>query len=252
MRPHLAPASTAMLLSVKRPGMGRASMPGPPNSSALYVAPSAPRVPISVSMMSLASTPSRSAPETAMRNVSGTRSHVLPLAMPTATSVLPMPVAKAPEGAGHAGVRVGADDEVAGLGEALGDALVTHAHLDVAERGAGRRAEGPDRLLRVGQLAARRRRRVVDEEHTGRRLDGGHAELLDLLDGEGARAVLGDGHVDVADDDLPGHDHVETGVRGEELLGQGERRHAGRSGRPGAASPLALLPMGTASPRRPR
>ena len=31
-----------------------------------------------------------------MRNVSGTRSQVLPLAMPTATSVLPMPVANAP------------------------------------------------------------------------------------------------------------------------------------------------------------
>src|SRR5665648_1053115 len=73
MRPALAPASTAMLLSVKRPGMGRASMPGPPNSSALYVAPSAPRAPIRVSIRSLASTPSRSSPATSMRNVSGTR-----------------------------------------------------------------------------------------------------------------------------------------------------------------------------------
>ena len=51
---------------------------------------------MSVSMRSLASTPSANAPSTSMRNVSGTRSHVLPLAMPTATSVLPMPVANAP------------------------------------------------------------------------------------------------------------------------------------------------------------
>ena len=72
-------------------------MPGPPNSSALYVAPSAPSCPMSVSMRSLASTPSAKAPETSMRNVSGTRSQVLPLAMPTATSVLPMPVANAPK-----------------------------------------------------------------------------------------------------------------------------------------------------------
>ena len=76
--------------------MGIASMPGPPNSSALYVAPSAPSCPMSVSMRSLASTPSAKAPSTSMRNVSGTRSQVLPVAMPTATSVLPMPVANAP------------------------------------------------------------------------------------------------------------------------------------------------------------
>ena len=76
--------------------MGIASMPGPPNSSALYVAPSAPSCPMSVSIRSLASTPSAKAPSTSMRNVSGTRSQVLPLAMPTATSVLPMPVANAP------------------------------------------------------------------------------------------------------------------------------------------------------------
>ncbi len=85
-----------MLLSVKRLCMGIASMPGPPNSSALYVAPSAPSSPIRVSIRSLASTPGASTPETSMRYVSGTRSQVLPLTMPTATSVLPMPVAKAP------------------------------------------------------------------------------------------------------------------------------------------------------------
>ena len=51
---------------------------------------------MSVSIRSLASTPSASAPVTSTRKVSGTRSHVRPLAMPTATSVLPMPVAKAP------------------------------------------------------------------------------------------------------------------------------------------------------------
>src|SRR5450756_2888025 len=79
-------------------------------------------------------------------------------------------------------MRVGADHEVAGPRVALGDPLVADAHLDVAERGAGGRAEGPDRLLRVGQFAARRRGGVVDEEHAGRRLDGGGAELLDLLD----------------------------------------------------------------------
>ncbi len=96
MSPHLAPASTAMLLSVKRLCMGIASMPGPPNSSALYVAPSAPSRPISVSIRSLASTRSPSSPAISTLKVSGTRSQVLPVAMPTATSVLPMPVAKAP------------------------------------------------------------------------------------------------------------------------------------------------------------
>ena len=155
------------------------------------------------------------------------------------------------EGAGHAGVRIGADDEVAGPGVALGDPLVTDAHLDVAERGARGRAEGPDRLLRVGQLAARRRGGVVDEEDAGRRLDGGGAELLELLDGERPGAVLGDGHVDGGHDDLPGHDRVEPGVLGEDLLGERECRHEGAPA-VSAAAPFALLPIGTASPRRAR
>ena len=60
------------------------------------MAPSAPSVPITVSMRSLASTPGAAWPDTSTRMVSGTRSQVLPVAMPTATSVLPMPVAKAP------------------------------------------------------------------------------------------------------------------------------------------------------------
>ena len=95
IRPALAPASTAMFDSVSRPAMSIPSMAGPPNSSALYVAPSAPSDPMMVSMRSLAATPAARAPRTSMRSVSGTRSQVLPLAMPTATSVEPIPVAKA-------------------------------------------------------------------------------------------------------------------------------------------------------------
>ena len=49
-----------------------------------------------VRMRSLAVTPSGQRPPTSMRTVSGTRSQVCPVAMPTATSVEPMPVAKAP------------------------------------------------------------------------------------------------------------------------------------------------------------
>ena len=223
------------------------------------MAPSAPSAPMSVSIRSLASTPSASSPLDLDAERLG---HAQPgLAAGHAHGDVGAAHAggERAQGAGHAGVRVGADDEVAGPGVALGDALVADAHLDVAERRAGRRAEGPDRLLRVGQLAARRRRRVVDEEHALRRLDARRAELLDLLDGERAGAVLGDGHVDVADDDLAGHDGVEPGVRGEQLLGQRERRSTvplglPRHGARAAAARVAprRLPIGTASPRRPR
>ena len=63
----------------------------------------------------------------------------------------------------------------------------------------------------------------------------------------GPGAVLGDGHVDVGDDDLPGHDRVEPGVRGEDLLGERERRHG--------AAPARRPPAGAAargSPHRAR
>jgi len=156
------------------------------------------------------------------------------------------------QGAGHAGVRVGADHEVSGLGEALGDALVAHPHLDVAERGAEGRAEGPDRLLCVGQLAARRRSGVIDEEDAGGRLERLGAELLDLLDRERAGAVLRDRDVHRGNDDLPRRDGVHAGVRGEDLLGQSERGHAGVSAVAEEAAPPEPSPMGTASPSRPR
>ena len=78
--------------------------------------------------------------------------------------------------------------------------------------------------------------------------------LLDLLDREGPGAVLGDSDVDVADDDLPRHDHVQPGVCGEELLGQRERRQgaAPPASAAATASSFAFLPIGTASPRRAR
>ncbi len=74
------------------------------------------------------------------------------------------------------------------------------------------------------------------------------AKLLDLLDRQRAGAVLGDGDVHIGDDDLAGHHGVQPGVRGEDLLGESERRHEGFPALP--AAPLS--PIGTASPSRPR
>ena len=45
--------------------------------------------------------------------------------------------------------------------------------------------------------------------------------------GQRAGAVLRDRHVDGGHDDLAGHDGVEAGVGGEDLLGERERRHEG-------------------------
>jgi hypothetical protein len=104
-----------------------------------------------------------------------------------------------------------------------------------------------DRALGVGELAARRRGGVIDEEDAGRRQDAVGAELVDLLDRERAGAVLGDGHVDVADDDLAGCDRIGAGVDGEQPLGQREWSH---SPVPTTVSRTPPLPIGTASPRR--
>ena len=71
---------------------------------------------------------------------------------------------------------------------------------------------------------------MVDEEDSRGYLDVHAAEVAQLLDGERAGAVLGDGHVDQGDHDLAGRHGVEPGVRGDELFGEGGR-HASR-GRP--------------------
>ena len=76
-----------------------------------------------------------------MRNVSGTRSQVLPRGHADGDVGAAHAGGERAQGAGRAGVRVGADHEVAGLGVALGDALVADAHLDVAQRRAGLGAE---------------------------------------------------------------------------------------------------------------
>ena len=158
-----------------------------------------------------------------MRTVSGTRSQVLPLAMPTATSVLPMPVAKAPRRAGRARMRVGADDQVARLGVALGHALMADAHLDVAQRRAGLGAEGADRRLRVGKLAARRRRRVVDEEHAVGALTRAAPSSRICWMASGPVPSWAIATSTSATTIWPGHNAVRPGVRGKDLLGKCER-----------------------------
>ena len=127
------------------------------------------------------------------------------------------------QGAGRAGVRVGADHQVARLGVGLGHALVADAHLDVGERRSALFAEAAHELVCVGELDARRRRRVVDEEHRGGHLDVHPAQVAKLLDGQRSGAVLGDGQVDEGDHDLPGSDRLDTGVGGDDLLGDGGR-----------------------------
>jgi hypothetical protein len=62
MRPALAPTSIAMFEIVMRASTESASMTGPQNSMALYVAPSAPIRPARYSTRSLLNTPGCSAP----------------------------------------------------------------------------------------------------------------------------------------------------------------------------------------------
>ena len=64
---------------------------------------------------------------------------------------------------------------------------------------------------------------MIDEEHRCRRLDTSRTQLTDLLNGQRPRAVLGDRHIDIGDDDLPGYDTIDAGVGGNDLLGKCER-----------------------------
>ena len=68
-KPHLAPASTAIFASVKRSAMHMFSIVSPQNSRALYVAPSAPIIPIKCSIKSLEQIPSLNLPLTTILNV---------------------------------------------------------------------------------------------------------------------------------------------------------------------------------------
>ena len=94
--PAFAPASTAIFARVNLSDIGMFSIVSPQNSSALYVAPSAPIIPIRWSIKSFEQIPFLNLPLTSILNVAGTLSHVLPSAIATAISVDPIPVANAP------------------------------------------------------------------------------------------------------------------------------------------------------------
>ncbi len=202
---------------------------------------------MSVSIRSLASTRSPSSPAISTLKVSGTRSQVLPVAMPTATSVEPMPVAKAPSAPA---VQV---CESAPMTRSPGFAYDSATRWwltpsSTSESVAPARAQN-SRIVRcalasslrgAGAAWSMKNTQVGACTHRG-------AELVDLLDRQRPGAVLGDRHVDVADHDLAGLHLVEPGVRGEQPLGQGERPHPAP---PAAGSGAPPLPIGTASPSR--
>ncbi len=84
---------------------------------------------------------------------------------------------------------------------------------------------------------------MIHEEDADRRRDAGDPELLDLLDGEWTGPVLGDGDVDGGHHDLSGPHDVETGVGGEDLLGQRQLDHAC----PPLCTASVTAPLGAAS-----
>ena len=96
MRPTFAPISTAIFVMAMRSSMDRARIVSPAYSTALYVAPAWPIIPMVLSEMSLVITPADSAPCHKTRMVSGTFSQVCPVTSTPSISVEPMPVANAP------------------------------------------------------------------------------------------------------------------------------------------------------------
>ena len=93
---HFAPASIAIFAIVIRLATVIFFTVLPVNSSALYVAPSAPRSPIRRRMISLDITFSGSSPSITILIVSGTLIHIVPVPRILAISVYPIPEEKAP------------------------------------------------------------------------------------------------------------------------------------------------------------
>ncbi len=130
------------------------------------------------------------------------------------------------ERAVRAGVRVGADDDVAGADHALlGQQRVLDAHAAdlVVVRDALLARELAHHLGLLGGLDVLVGRVVVGHE---RDLGRGPRRcptpiLRELLDGDRRGDVVGEHEVELAVDELPGLDLVEAGVRGEDLLGDG-------------------------------
>ena len=95
--PDVAPASTLMLQSVRRPEIGIDWMALPWNSITLKLAPSAESAPTRWRIRSLGSTRRGSVPLTTTLMVAGTSTlKMLPSAQTPAISVAPMPKANAP------------------------------------------------------------------------------------------------------------------------------------------------------------
>ena len=93
--PNFAPISTAIFDMVILPSMPIEGTPSPENSTDIYVAPSAPTSPITLSARSLALTPRSKEPEMLTVIVSGTLNQSLPVCAAAATSAEPRPVEQA-------------------------------------------------------------------------------------------------------------------------------------------------------------
>src|SRR6266550_890162 len=92
----LDPIYVVMLQRTNRSFIGNPFTVDPVNSTAAYLAPSSPVVPMILRITSFAVVRSESVPWMSTRSVSGTRSQSRPEAMTAAVSVAPMPAAKAP------------------------------------------------------------------------------------------------------------------------------------------------------------
>ena len=197
-----------------------ASITGPWNSSAMYVAPSTPILPASVEDEVLAE---HAGLELAVVGDLHRVGHLEPqLARRHRRSA----VGGADAGGEHvdrtvrAGVAVAADHEIAGHHVTrLGDELVAHAAADVVDLGAGLLAElAHHRVQRAHALDRARARVVHDQRDLGRVEDLLDAHVLERADGKRRGAVLAHHEVDVRDDDVA-RVRIGSGVCREDLLG---------------------------------
>ncbi len=114
------------------------------------------------------------------------------------------PGGKGAKGPGCDGMGVGADDHIPRPGVLLRNNLVTNPRTHIGEDAARLLRELAQEDVIVGQLLPGARGGMIDEQDRPLGARGpDHVQLLQLPDGQGACAVLGQGHIDGADDHLP-------------------------------------------------